>query len=100
LGFSWVLGFFFFGVRGSCWGFLGLVWVLFRGFYCITGVTNGVSFVLWRLLLCLLGVFLWVFLGFLCGLAGLLLCILPMYLGAPYAFFNEILLLIKKNVML
>jgi hypothetical protein len=32
--------FFFFGFRGS-WGFLGLVWVLFRGFYCIMGVTNG-----------------------------------------------------------
>jgi len=27
----------------------------------------------------------------------LLLCILPVYLGAPYAFFNEIILLIKKK---
>jgi hypothetical protein len=26
---------------------------------------------------------LWVFLGFLCGLVGLLLCILLVYLGAP-----------------
>jgi hypothetical protein len=59
----------------------------------------GVSIVLWRLLLCLLGGFLWVFLGFLCGLAGLFLCILPVYLGVPYAFFNEILVLIKKNVI-
>jgi hypothetical protein len=41
LGFSRVLGFFLFGFRGSYWGFLGLIWVLFRGFYCITGVTNG-----------------------------------------------------------
>jgi len=38
---------------------------------------------------------LWVFLGFLCGLAELLLCILPVYLGAPYTFFNEIFF--KKN---
>jgi hypothetical protein len=36
------------------------------------------------------------FLGFFCGLAGLLLCILLVYLGAPYTFFNEILLLTKK----
>jgi hypothetical protein len=56
---------------------------------------------LWRLLLCFLGVFLWVPCWFswvfLCGLAGLLLYVLPVYLGAPYAFFNEILLLIKKK---
>jgi hypothetical protein len=30
-----------FGFRGSCWGFLGLVCVLFMGFYYIMGVTNG-----------------------------------------------------------
>jgi hypothetical protein len=36
--------------------------------------------------------------SFSCGLAGLLLCILTVYLGAPYAFFNEIFLLIKKKI--
>jgi hypothetical protein len=64
LGFSQVLGFFFFGFRGSCWGFLGLVWVLFRGFYCITEVTNGGFYCMVEVLLCLLGVFLWVPCGF------------------------------------
>jgi hypothetical protein len=30
---------------------------------------------------------LWVFLGFFCGLTGLILCIFYVYLGAPYTFF-------------
>jgi hypothetical protein len=41
--------------------------------------------------------FLWVFLGFLCGLAELLLCILPVYLGAPYAFLMKFSYLSKKK---
>jgi hypothetical protein len=98
LGFSRVLGFFFFGFRGSCWGFWGWFGCFLRAFIVLRGLLMGVSIVLWRLLLCLLEVFLWVFLSFLCGLAGLLLCILSVYLGAPYAFFNEILLLIKKYI--
>jgi hypothetical protein len=40
--------------------------------------------------------FLLVFLGF-CGLALVFPCILPVYLGAPYAFFNKVFLLIKKK---
>jgi hypothetical protein len=40
------------------------------------------------------GGFSWVFL---CGLAELFLCIVPLYLGASYAFFNKIFLLIKKK---
>jgi hypothetical protein len=98
LGFSRVLGFFFFGFRGSCWGFWGWFGCFLRAFIVLRGLLMGVSIVLWRLLLCLLEVFLWVLLSFLCGLAGLLLCILSVYLGAPYAFFNEILLLIKKYI--
>jgi len=50
----------------------GLIWVFNEGFYCI-----WVSCGSWVLL----GV--WVLF---CGLAGLFLCILPVYLGAPYAF--------------
>jgi len=39
-----------------------------------------------------------VLLGFLCGLAELLLCIHPVYLGAPYAFLMKFLLIkIKKK---
>jgi hypothetical protein len=62
------------------------------GFYCIVEVTI-------MLVRGFLVGSLWVFLGFLCGLAGLLLCLLPVYLGAPYTFFNDIILLIKKKSM-
>jgi hypothetical protein len=67
------------------WGFF-VLW----GVYCILGfsVLWGVTFVSWVIdgvYYCILG-FMWVlgvvgFLGFLCGLAELLLCILPVYLG-------------------
>jgi hypothetical protein len=72
---------------------LGVFGVSLGAFIVLQGLLIGVSIVLWRLLLFLLGVFL----SFLYGLARLLLCILPVYLGAPYAFYNEILLLIKKK---
>jgi len=35
--------------------------------------------------------FFWVFLGFSCELAKLLMCILPVYLGTPYAFLMKFL---------
>jgi hypothetical protein len=38
-----------------------------------------------------------VLLGFLCGLAELLLCIHPVYLGAPYAFLMKFFYLSKKK---
>jgi len=38
-----------------------------------------------------------VLLGFLCGLAELLLCIHHVYLGAPYAFLMKFLLIKKKK---
>jgi hypothetical protein len=40
--------------------------------------------------------FLWVFLGFSCGLAELLMCILHVYLEAPYAFLMKFSCLSKK----
>jgi predicted transcriptional regulator len=55
-------------VDGACWGFL-----IFLDFMWVLGVVG---------MLILVG-----FHGFLCGLARLFLCILPVYLGAPYAFF-------------
>jgi len=65
--------------------------VLFRGFYYIMGVTNGGFYCIVEVIIMLVRGFLvgslWVFLGFLCRLAGLLLCILPVYFGAPYTFF-------------
>jgi hypothetical protein len=65
-------------------------WVFGGGFYCIM---EGASTVFE----CLMEVFcLWVFF---CGLVGLFLCILHVYLGAPYAFFNKISYLSKKDLM-
>jgi hypothetical protein len=55
----------------------------------------GRSYCLLRGFFLLLGLLLGLLLYF--GLAGLFFCILPVYLGAPYAFFNEISLLIKKR---
>jgi len=73
----------FVGGSGEVLGFDG-------GFYCIM---EGASTVFE----CLMEVFcLWVFF---CGLVGLFLCILHVYLGAPYAFFNKISYLSKKDLM-
>jgi len=44
---------------------------------------------------------LWVLVGFLelcCGLAELLLCILPVYLGTPYTFLIKFSYLSKKKI--
>jgi hypothetical protein len=73
--------FFFFFLFGVYWGLL-LFWVL--GFMRVLGVVRCFDFrgSCWVLLY---------------GLAGLFLCILPMYLGAPYAFLMKFLLLIKKK---
>jgi 4-hydroxybenzoate polyprenyltransferase len=60
----------------------------------------GASFVFWvscgfwELRVCS---FLWIFLGFLCGLAELSLCILPVYLGAPYACLMKFFYLSPKK---
>jgi hypothetical protein len=66
---------------GVYWGLL-LFWVL--GFMRVLGVVGCLDFrgSCWVLLY---------------GLAGLFLCILPVYLGAPYAFLVKFLLLIKKK---
>jgi hypothetical protein len=40
------------------------------------------------------------FVFFSCGLAELLLCILPVYLGAPYAFLMKFSYLSKKKIYL
>jgi hypothetical protein len=60
------------GVSTVCWAFDGGLTVLW--------VSCGFSWVLF------------------CGLAGLFLCILPVYLGAPYAFLITILIKKKKKV--
>jgi hypothetical protein len=79
------------GLGGPVGGFLGLVGVLFRGLYCITGVINGGFYCIVEVTIMLVRGFLvgslWVFLGFLCGLVGLLFCIFSVYLWMPYAFF-------------
>jgi hypothetical protein len=43
---------------------------------------------------------LWFYWVFLCGLAELLLCIHPVYLGAPYAFLMKFSYLSKKKKVL
>jgi len=100
LGFYCIMGGYF-----VSWVFDGGL-LLYLGFYCIMGVTLylgcliggflfylgcllGASFVFWVscgfwvLWVCS---FLWVFMGFLCGLVELLLYILPVYLRTSYAF--------------
>jgi hypothetical protein len=79
-------------------GSIGFYFIM--GLLCILGVCWGVSIVswvscgFWVLWVCS---FLWVFLGFSCGLAKLLLCILLVYLGAPYAFLMKFSYFSKKN---
>jgi hypothetical protein len=59
----------------------GQIWVFDRSFNCYLGFEFHLCFGCCG---CLSPCgFFWVLF---CGLAGLFLCILPMYLGAPYAF--------------
>jgi hypothetical protein len=68
-------------VAGGSIGFYFIM--LYLG--CLLGgfFVSWVSCGFWVLWICS---FFWVFLGFSCGLAKLLMCILHLYLGAPYAF--------------
>jgi hypothetical protein len=85
---SWV----FVGGLPFLWVLLGFLWFW------------GASFASWvfvgglSLFICVFGAFLCL-LAFLCfcGLAGLFLCILPVYLRRFTLFFNKIFLLIKKK---
>jgi hypothetical protein len=88
VGVCWVLSFVF-------WVLLGFLWIWGASFvsWVFVGVCWGLTFVFW-----VIGASLY-FLAFLCfcGLAGLFLCILPMYLGAPYAFLITSSYLSKKQ---
>jgi hypothetical protein len=89
-GFWLVLG----GLLG--WGASGQVWKFDWGFLLYLGVVG--STVCWAFD----GdsTILWVFCGFswvfFCGIARLFMCILPVYLGAPYAFLIKFSYLSKK----
>jgi hypothetical protein len=84
VGLYWFWAWFFFGrvVRAFWWvrGFAELGWVSFgAGLGCLIEASTVFR------VLCGLWV-LWVFQVFFCGLAWMFLCILHVYLGAPYGF--------------
>lgn len=64
--FSRVLGFFPLGLGGHVGG-IGVGFGALRGSFCIRRLVLGVSLILWRFLICLLGVFLWISCGFFLG---------------------------------
>jgi hypothetical protein len=83
-GFYWVL--FYYGGYFVYWVFVG-GFLCILGFLWVLGVV-GVSFG-----------FSWLFHVYLVSLAKLLLCILPVYLRAPYAFLMKFSYLKKKMMM-
>jgi hypothetical protein len=96
LGFFSGSGVFPLGLGGPVGG-NGVGFGALRGSFCIRKLLLGVSLILWRFLLCLLGVFLWAFFGFFYGLAEFASVYTSCVLRGTLRFFNEILLLIKKK---